>query len=568
MMALAWDEKLLSFLLYLITRLIRNTAALLNVMRDPIVVIGSGATAVHFAQTVLDLGRKVVMLDVGYTSGATELPHASLNELKRELTDPVRYFLGADYASLILPDASSEYYGFPPSKSYVFREVPGYDVVARGFSPLFSFATGGLAQAWTGGCYPFTADELSDFPFAWDDMAAAYSEVAQRIGISGRTDDDLSSFFPAHAGMMDSIPLNQHSQRLLQVYTTKQRKLNADHGFYMGHARLASLSRDHSDRKACKLSGRCLWGCPNRSLYTPSVTLDLCRRHPEFEYLGGVRVDYFKFDGHSRVTHVVGQSLRGETVTREVGTLVLSAGALPSGRILLESLLRAGMRAELTGLMDNRQVLMPFVNLRQIGQAFEDQSYQYHQLAIGVPGERALDYVHGLITTLTTAMIHPVVQALPVASRTALRLFRNIHAALGLVNINFADTRRAENKLSLEVDARGRSTKLLISYEPAATEPARVTPMVRRFRNFLAALGCIAPPNMTHWRPMGASVHYAGTLPMIKQGGDLTTDRSGHVRPFENLLCVDGSTFPALPAKNLTFTLMANATRIAHEVLG
>ena len=32
---------------------------------------------------------------------------------------------------------------------------------------------------------------------------------------------------------------------------------------------------------------------------------------------------------------------------------------------------------------------------------------------------------------------------------------------------------------------------------------------------------------------------------------------------FENLWLADGSTFPFLPAKNLTFTLMANASRIA-----
>ena len=31
-----------------------------------------------------------------------------------------------------------------------------------------------------------------------------------------------------------------------------------------------------------------------------------------------------------------------------------------------------------------------------------------------------------------------------------------------------------------------------------------------------------------------------------------------------NLFFVDGSTFPFLPAKNITFTLMANAVRIAH----
>jgi choline dehydrogenase-like flavoprotein len=72
---------------------------------------------------------------------------------------------------------------------------------------------------------------------------------------------------------------------------------------------------------------------------------------------------------------------------------------------------------------------------------------------------------------------------------------------------------------------------------------------------------------MTRMRPMGASVHYAGTIPMLSDGGDFTSDHRGRVRPFENLIVTDGSTFPALPAKNLTFTLMANATRIARENL-
>jgi choline dehydrogenase-like flavoprotein len=66
---------------------------------------------------------------------------------------------------------------------------------------------------------------------------------------------------------------------------------------------------------------------------------------------------------------------------------------------------------------------------------------------------------------------------------------------------------------------------------------------------------------------MGASVHYAGTLPMTLSGGDFTTDRDGRCRPFENLVVADGSTLPVLPAKNLTFTLMANATRIARNTL-
>jgi choline dehydrogenase-like flavoprotein len=69
---------------------------------------------------------------------------------------------------------------------------------------------------------------------------------------------------------------------------------------------------------------------------------------------------------------------------------------------------------------------------------------------------------------------------------------------------------------------------------------------------------------MTHLRPMGASVHYAGTLPMTDRGGPLTTDQHGQSRDIAGLYFVDGATFPFLPAKNITFTLMANATRIAE----
>jgi choline dehydrogenase-like flavoprotein len=35
---------------------------------------------------------------------------------------------------------------------------------------------------------------------------------------------------------------------------------------------------------------------------------------------------------------------------------------------------------------------------------------------------------------------------------------------------------------------------------------------------------------------------------------------------FKNLYIVDGTTMPFLPAKNVTFTLMANAVRVAESV--
>jgi choline dehydrogenase-like flavoprotein len=63
---------------------------------------------------------------------------------------------------------------------------------------------------------------------------------------------------------------------------------------------------------------------------------------------------------------------------------------------------------------------------------------------------------------------------------------------------------------------------------------------------------------------MGASVHYAGTLPMTSEPAPFSTTELCQSRDFHNLFVVDGSTFPFLPAKNITFTLMANAVRVAE----
>jgi choline dehydrogenase-like flavoprotein len=531
----------------------------------PVVIVGSGPSGVHFALSVLRKGREVILLDVGHEKPPAVNPQDSFQALKENLDDPVGYLLGDNFEGVLLPDLKQEFYGIPPSKEYALRQPRGFAFDTRGFAPMFSFAGGGLAEVWTGGCYPFNDAELADFPFGYAEIGPHYGEVARRIGVSG-AEDDLAKFLPLHANLLEPLDLDRHSATLLAEYAKHKASLNARLGCYLGRTRVASLSRDLGERKKCSYLGRCLWGCPTNSLYTPSQTLAQCREFSNFTYVPGLLVSHFRFTDGNRITCVVAESQpAGGAVEFPVGHLVLAAGALCSSKIFLNSIFQnTGQIVRLPGLMDNRQILVPFLNRHLFGQPYSPESYQYHQLGLGLEGKVPKEYVHGQITTLKTAMLHPIIQNLPCDMRTAIFLVRNLHCSLGIINVNLHDTRREENFLTLEFDKQTGRSRLLIHYRPAPAQSAEIQRALRAIKKALWKLGCIVPPGMTHVRPMGASAHYAGTLPMSAQRLPFTTNKFCQSHDFENLYLADGATFPFLPAKNITFSLMANAVRVAE----
>lgn len=532
-------------------------------MGGKVVVVGSGASAVHYARSALERGWQVTMLDVGLQKAPPVRPEDSFDELKRNLEDPAAYFLGDDDSGVLWPGAAGEYYGFPPHKDYVFRGVDPFACRSRGFEPLVSFARGGLAEAWTGGSFPFNDGELEEFPFGYDELGPFYDEVARRIGVSG-ADDDLARFMPVHEHLCEPLDLDEHSAMLMGRYELNKPAVNGRLRTWLGRTRAATIREETDAERGCTYLGRCLWGCPRGALWTPLQGLEALHGMDGFTYVPGAYVRHFEADDGGRVKRVCVERLEGGGEEElEVERLVLAAGTLSTSKIFLESMRRAAGEAPvLRGLMDNRQVLLPFLNLEMIARPVDTRRYQYHNLMLGLEGERPRDYVHGLITTLKSALIHPIVQAVPLDLGSSTQVFRNVHAALGILNVNWSDDRREDNTLSLDEDGR-----LVVEYHPPPGEARKMRRTLRTLKRVLWKLGCIVPPGMAHVRPMGASVHYSGTLPMSASSDPLTTTPDCRSRSFDNLWIVDGAPLPFLPAKNLTFTLMANAARVAARTL-
>ena len=538
-----------------------------------IVVIGSGPSGVHFAQTALAKGHAVLMLDVGAERPPITAPEKSFSQLKAELEDSVEYFVGGSFSSAVLPppdDAdSAEYYGFPPSKDYIFKTPENFRYQAQGFEPLTSFAAGGLAETWTGGSYPLIDAEMGDFPFGEAELAPHYAEVARRIGVGGAV-DDLGAFLPGHDGLREPIELDESSRRLLSRYEQKRDGLVEKHRARMGRSRQAALSNALGAREGCRRCGRCLWGCPNGAFYTPSLTLNELKADERFEYRSGLFVSHFELGQGDEIEKAVAFPLNGGAAGSFSGdAYVLAAGTVSSANIFLRSLYSSkGEIAQLRGLTDNRQILAPFFNLEMLGRAHNAESYQYHQLAMCLETDDPKEFVHGQITTVKTATAHPIVSSLPLDLRGATSVFRALRSGLSVLNLNFSDTRRDENFITLAPpeDNGGGAVwpRLKIRYAPPKGERKSLKTAMKRSRRFFQDLGAPLIPGMSRIRPMGASVHYSGTLPMTREKRELSVSASGQSYDFSNLYVIDGSVMPFLPAKNLTFTLMANATRIAH----
>ena len=531
-----------------------------------ILVVGSGPSAVHFTKRALQNGHAVEIVDVGLDSEQEDKTTLNFNELKSELRDPASYFLGDSFAGVQVGDVSDNSIRIPQSRQHVISKIPQFNIDGSGFEPLYSFAKGGLAEVWTAGCYPFSERDLEDFPITLSELKPYYELVAGEIGVSGSTTDALAKFLPEHGAVQNPLELDPLSSHLLKRYQEQQQIIQNRYHCHLGRSRVAVLTESLQNRSPCLGLGRCDWGCPVGALYTPKITLAECAQFDKFKYSSNYYVQHLKINSDDKISGLIAQTLNGENVREfNADIYVLAAGTLSTSRIFLDSIrIKTEKAPSLFGLMDNPQVLLPFIAPKYISQPPTFDRFQYNLLAMSMALENDTADCLGLITTLKAVQIHQVIQSMPLGLKMSLRLFRQLHSGLGVVNLNFSDRRRQTSSISLSNDASRPG--LIINYSVADYAPKQIKALVRQTKQVLRKLGCFTGLGDGQLRPAGSSSRYAGTLPMQTRSSPLTVSPQGRSHDFSNLYIVDGSVMPSLPAKNITFTLMANAARIADFI--
>lgn len=531
-------------------------------MTHDVVVVGSGASGVSAAVPLAEAGLRVAMLDYGQGDRRYEdaVPSAPFSEVRRSDDEQHEYFLGRDFEGIPLGSTGVGAQLTPPRQFITEDTDRLLPVESETFSPTQSLATGGLASGWGAGCFPFTGDDFEDVALVEEDLVPHYRRVARRIGVAGRR-DDVTPFFGDAGITLPPAEIDTNATTLLRRYRDRRGSLNG-RGFFMGLPRLALATRRHRGRGPHPYHEMEYWTDERKSVWRPRWTLEELRERPNFRYVPGRLVRRFSEDGDGTVEVTSRLADTGEAETLRARALVLAAGALSTVRIVLRSLDRYG---EEVPIVSNPYTYLPVVNLAMLGREPRERRHGLAQLtAVYRPSDARPGIVQAQFYSYRSLLAFRLLREVPLPFPEALGVLRRLMPLLGVVAINHPDRPTPRKRAELRRSAGGDPDRLAVRYELSPEEDRLHRARERRMAAFFLRLGCVP---IRRVRPgHGSSIHYGGTLPMT--GGDrfLTTDASGRLAETRSVHVVDGSVFRHLPAKALTFTMMANADRVGTEL--
>jgi len=495
------------------------------------IVVGSGAAGTWAAWALR--GTRTLVLDVGHRPPESHL-EGNLYDLRRarELHDET---VGPRYESLhnlenpeLSPKVKS-----PLMRHVIDRPEGAHLVRSETFQALVSYAEGGLANAWGAQVYRFMREDLAGFPITEDELAPHYDTLTREIGISG-VEDDLRRFHGPATGLLPPLELTALGRRVLEKYGEPFRR----EGVFIGRPRLAVRNPTYENLEFFK---------PRiPAVYTPAFTLGSMVKRGEIEYAPGHLVDGFRETDD-------GVEVRSGSGTFRAKRLILALGALNTARLVLDS---EGDRESRLPILENPCSFAPLVMPSRIGMPIERRSF-YAQLNLFYSGPLWKEPVVGMIYGVEGLLRSDLLFQFPLAARGCLAAARWVLPAMAVLQVFYPDD--PDPAQTLRLDGRG---DLVIDFAPRA--PGIVE---RHLLNVLRRSGLRGSTRHIRQGRPGASVHYAGSLPMREKPlKRYETDRNGLLFGKRRVHVADAATFPRLPAKNLTFTIMANALRIGEAV--
>ena len=523
---------------------------------DEALIIGSGPAAVGAALALTSAGVVPTVVDIG----------AQLDPENRSALERIRHqgpdAWGDEDMSLITSQpVTSQVEGLPEKRSYgsnfAFRDVGqlvGVRAEPGAHRAVISGAYGGFSSVWGSQLMPFTSDTLDEWPCGAAAMETHYRAVLGEVPLVGHR-DDLSEQFPLFAEP-SPLPLEAERTSLVMARYDRHRDHVRGNGVTVGHARLAVSAR------TCVRCGLCMTGCPYGLIYSAGQTIDRLRSQALIRYIPNMlALRICEVGGRPQVR--VRDVRDGRISVLDADRVFVACGALGTTRLIASSL---GLHGATLPAQESAQFALPAISMRPTADPRHSPRFTLNQFNMVLRcGPKAPDISQTHFYTYNDAFAHELPRFMRADRMEVGRreLLRRLTVGIGYL------PSWASPKLALRFEAAGDDglSDMIVARErfnwSASAMYRRVKQQMRRVA---ADLDLWPVFELARYAAGGKTYHFGSTFGHSQDPGETSTDTLGRLATFTNVHLVDASVFPAVPATTFTFTIMANAHRIASQV--
>jgi hypothetical protein len=527
------------------------------------IVVGSGCSGAIAAQTLVEAGAKVTMLDVGIEMDSSlKIPNKDFISLRK--TDPQqhRYFIGEKAEGVSWGKVGTGAQITPP-RSYIMRFVGRYTPLQSStFSNFESLAYGGMGAGWGLQSWEYSKADLKAAGLDYSKMSQAYHTLAKKVGVSASNNDATKNLITNFKNYHPAPRMDRNNSYMYSWYLLNKKNLNKK-GVTLGQTPLALLTKNLGPRKQYSYSGMDFYSDNGKSAWRPWITVDQLKEKPNFNYLGGYLV--LRFVEKKNVTEV--HCLRvdnNKPVIFKCRKLILASGALGSARIVLRSFKSNGVKLP---FLSNTYTYIPCVQPKMVGKEAETKKLSFAQLSIFLDKDKlGAEASMASIHSYQSLMLFRIIKQVPLDLVDARILTRYLSTGLLVVGVYHPDGQSKNKYVKLVADSKSiTGDKLKVEYSLTAEEEKEFG---AREKTIMKALRKMKTYPIKRINPgHGSAIHYGGTLPFSNDEKPYTLSPSGRLHMTKRVYVADSSGFNYLPSQGLTFSIMANAYCVATEAL-
>ena len=500
-------------------------------------------------------GREVTLID-----GGLQL-EPRRDRMRQQLAALPRADWPADVIAVLKEQPPATVGGVPIKYSfgsdYPYREVDGllpYETVDCSTQP--TLARGGFSTVWGSAILPYLQEDIEDWPIRVDDLEPHYRAVARWMPVSAVT-DELAQEFPIYAEHPTQLAPSAQARALMRDLDSSRERLRRA-GIRAGWSRLAVRADDGPDGPGCVSCGMCMSGCPYGLIYDSSATLRQLEAEPGFRAIPNVVID--RVEDRGDAVEVTGRDrVTGERREFSAERVIVACGVLSTTRLLLASLEAYDRPVR---IRDSQYFLLPLLRAAGSGKPRHEDLHTLSQIFIelrdpSVTRHNSHLQVYGyneLYESVFDGLLGPL-------RRPAAPIVDAVLSRLMLIQGYLHSDESPHMEARLVRDS-GPDRLILTEHRNPATRPA-VRRLGRRLLRLAPQLRALPILPALQIAPAGRGFHSGGSFPMRADPGEMETDVVGRLGGRGRVHLADSSVLPSIPATTITYTVMANAHRIA-----